>query len=202
MILSLWPMKEWVNSKTLMMVIIPIMAFLFSSLIFIYLIVHLHHENHTFLNQMNAVQQQITQLSEEDVNTDNVKSSLAHISTDISAIKSEEALTATSTDMNKVENQLAIIKQAMDELKKLAVQNNNGKEFIDAKNLPFKVLSVDVIAQQPFVSIQYDHHITPLGIGDTIAGWQIVDADYSNGSVEFKNNQSQYIKVNLQNLQG
>ena len=75
---------------------------------------------------------------------------------------------------------------------------NGSKAYLDAKTLPFQVISIDVMAEQPLVSIDYDHRRMPLSRGDTLAGWQITEADYASSTVEFKNNQDQYVKVSLQ----
>jgi hypothetical protein len=191
-------LKKFLNQKIFNYVVVPVSITLFFAIVFMYAVIHEHRVNKDLLNQANAMEIQLTQLNNTNPSTDAFKTSLSHISDDLNSIKSEENLSAKSGDIAKISAQINIIKQNIDELKKLVVDNGNGKEFIDAKVLPFQVMSVDVISQQPFVSIEYDHHITPLGVGDTISGWQITDADYANSQVEFKNNKNQYVKVNLQ----
>ena len=55
-----------------------------------------------------------------------------------------------------------------------------------------------MLAEQPFISVDYAHHITPLTMGDSLAGWIMTTADYEKGCVEFKNAKNQYVKVLLE----
>jgi hypothetical protein len=156
------------------------------------------HETQSVTAQLNTVQRALTQLSYHNQNPEDFKNDLTNISNNMSILTKSIDQSAKTSDIDKITAQTMLIKQNIDELKKLIAESGNGKEYLDAKTLPFKVISVDVISQQPFVSIDYQNHITPMGIGDTVAGWQIVSADYDNAKAEFKNSKDQYIKMNLQ----
>lgn len=178
--------------------LIPGILILLMTFTFLHLVKNSHHETQSVSAQLNTVQRALNQLSYHNQNPENFNKTLSHINNNLSSLEKSVDQSAKSSDINKITAQTEVIKQNIDELKKLVAENDDGKEYLDAKALPFKVISVDVISEQPFVSINYQHHITPLGIGDTIAGWQIVSADYDMGEAEFKNSKDQYVKVNLQ----
>lgn len=172
-----------------------------------------HHENssisnlsanenqHTksILSKLGDIDSQVQTLSANPQNSTAFKDALTNISSDITTIK--QSALAQQGNFQKLSTQIASVKDDMDSQMqdlKSVMANNKSKHYLDPKVLPFHVISVDVIAQQPFVSIDYDHHITPLAVGDSIAGWQITAADYDAAQVEFKNSEDKYVKVSLQ----
>ena len=76
----------------------------------------------------------------------------------------------------------------------LMAENNTLKP----RSLSFQVVAVDIIGGLPFVSVNDESHLFPLGLGDTLAGWELVSADYDAGIAEFANKNNQYVKVNAQ----
>ncbi len=106
-----------------------------------------------------------------------------------------------------IENIALEISSAKDEIgtqlhdiKKTISENSNSKEYLDASTLPFHIISVDVISGQPYVSVQYANHVSPLSIGDELAGWRVISADYESTVSEFVNDKNQHIKVSLQGI--
>ncbi len=184
-------------TKEMIMMAVPIILILLILFSFLHFAWKNDHESQSITAQLNIVQRAISQLSYHNQNPEDFKESLNSISNNMISLQKSVDQSAKTSDIDKITAQTVLIKQNIDELKKLVAESGNGKEYLDVKNLPFKVISVDVISQQPFVSINYQNHITPLGIGDTIAGWQIVSADYDNAQAEFKNDKDQYIKVKL-----
>lgn len=67
----------------------------------------------------------------------------------------------------------------------------------DAKVLPFKVVSLDVISGAPYVFTNIDNHVTPMMEGDSLAGWQLTEADYVNQNARFKNAQGQTVNIKV-----
>jgi len=189
--------KKYVNKEMILM-IIPIILIILIIFSFLHFAWKSNHEEQSITAQLNTVQRAISQLSYHNQNPEDFKESLSNISNNLSSLQKSVNQSAKSADVDKITAQTTVIKQNIDELKKLVAESGNGKEYLDAKELPFKVISVDVISQQPYVSIDYQNHITPMGIGDTVAGWEIVSADYDNAVAEFKNSKDQYVKVSLQ----
>src|SRR5262249_24119558 len=103
---------------------------------------------------------------------------------------------ATHADAVQIASQLADTQSIVATIQKI-LASNPAKQYIDAKLLPFQVISVDVIADQPFVSVAYGDLRAPLGIEDSLAGWKSVSADFTRLEAEFENGKGELIKVTV-----
>ena len=74
--------------------------------------------------------------------------------------------------------------------------------YIDASNLPFVVQFIDNVSGQNVVTVKYNNLLTPLSVGESLAGWTLINADYSSQYAVFQNTKDQLIKVNNNNAQG
>lgn len=160
--------------------------------------VHDNEHTNVVLNQLENINSQLQQLANNPVNSKQVQAALLNITQDIAVVKA--ATLKDQIDLKNVSQQVISmhtdVNSQMEEMRN-TLANNISKHYLDSHLLPFQVLSVDVISGQPFVSINYAHHITPLMVGDSLAGWQITAADYASGVVEFKNAKDQYIQISL-----
>lgn len=64
-------------------------------------------------------------------------------------------------------------------------------------SLPFTVLTLDVINEQPFLVVEWDHRIVPLSRNDAIAGWQLIDAAFDTQDITWLNPQGKKIAMKL-----
>lgn len=156
----------------------------------------------TILNALSDTNAQLQQLSNTPQNSASFKTALSNITSDLSTIQKTANELAKSSEVEKVSSQLSSMQNDVDtqmlDIKKAVASSSDAKQYLDQKVLPFQVISIDVISQQPFVSINYANHITPMAVGDTVAGWKITAANYDVSQVEFKNTHDQYIKIALQ----
>lgn len=154
-----------------------------------------HHDNDRVINAENN-QAQRTKIVMQQLNDINDEIHTLESSPQNGAAL-KDALNTITKNLSNVQQSLSGIKDDMDsqmsDLRK-AIQSN-GKQYLDAKALPFKVISIDVISERPYVSIDYDHLTTALPVGSALAGWQLVSADYQQSTAEFKNSKDQYVKV-------
>lgn len=102
-------------------------------------------------------------------------------------IELESQISATQENMNA---HFKIIHEAL-------VDKKEDKPYMDANVLPFHVISVDMMEDQAFVSIDYGNHTTPLQVGEWIGGWQVFKLNVDSAAVEFVNANKQYVKVRL-----
>jgi hypothetical protein len=155
----------------------------------------------TILRELNDVDSQLNNLSIHSQNKKIYETTFKTINADLDNIKKSMIENAKHLDVEKVSTQIESMKSNVDaqmvDLKRLIASGMTNKDYLDPKILPFRVVSIDVISEEPFVSIDYDNHVTPLGVGDAIAGWTITSADYDSGTVEFKNNSGKFIKETL-----
>lgn len=142
-------------------------------------------------DQMSDVRAQLEKLSSA-TNSQELKPVFNQLNSEIEGVEKDLTAVAKSAELEKVSNS---IDSHFDELEKVLATTDDAKQYVDAKALPFTVVSVDVIAQQPFVSVEYDHRVMPVGVGESVAGWKLTSADYDITAVEFKNAQGKYVKV-------
>jgi ABC-type multidrug transport system fused ATPase/permease subunit len=120
---------------------------------------------------------------------------------DISDIQKSILDVAKSADLQKLSIQISSMKDDVDtqmsELKKAVTDGAANKQYLDADVLPFHVVAVDVISGQRYVSVNYADHVTPLALGETLAGWRLTQADFDSYSCEFINEKNQYVHVSL-----
>lgn len=81
----------------------------------------------------------------------------------------------------------------------LKMLQEKGKKivFVHPSTLPFKVISINNIQQNDIVTIRYNHTTWPLNIGDYLAGWRLIHADFSAQRAEFVNQQKQHVMISL-----
>ncbi|HVV68005.1 MAG TPA: hypothetical protein VHE99_03055 [Gammaproteobacteria bacterium] len=153
--------------------------------------------NLQILSELNDLHSQVQQLSSLSSKPGELKTTLVRLDTELTDLEKEIANTAKSTEVQKLSVQLSDMQSDLGDLSQTFAAQFTNKKYIDAKKLPFHVLSLDVISEQPFISVDYNHHIIPLGIGDSLATWKIMSADYDTQTVELTNAQGQYVKITL-----
>lgn len=157
--------------------------------------------NEQILHVLNDVNGQLASLSKTPAN--NVqKQALLKIENDLVGLQQSIIEVAKSSDIQKVSSQISSVKEDMDEhmsdIKRAVSDSMGNKQFLNANVLPFHVISIDVIGGQPYVSVNYADHVTPVGVSDVLAGWRLILADYDASVAEFVNDKDQYVKVSLQ----
>jgi hypothetical protein len=154
------------------------------------LITELEHKQATTISaQISGIRTQIDKLTATQNTTQ-----AEHLDNALVEIEKNVTDVAKSSELQKIASE---IKTQLDNLEKSMSTSSHAKQYLDVKALPFQVLSIDVISQQAFVSVDYAHQITALQTGDSLAGWKVIRADYSAVEVEFENNQGQYVKVSV-----
>lgn len=67
--------------------------------------------------------------------------------------------------------------------------------YIDPSNLPFTVQFIDAVSGQNVVTVRYNNLLTPLSVGESLAGWTLVSADYASQYAVFQNSKDQLVKA-------
>jgi hypothetical protein len=76
-------------------------------------------------------------------------------------------------------------------------QEKKQAVYLQPSNLPFQIQHIDNIQQHNVVTVYYDNTTFPLDIGDYLASWKLIAADFSRQKAEFMNNKQQYVVVDL-----
>lgn len=156
------------------------------------------------VKKLNTISVMLIDIEKNPFNSKQQQMAIKNLQDNISHIQKSIIDVANSTDIQKLSNQISTTKEdigsKINDLKKSLSKNFENKEYLDTNSLPFHVLSVDVIAGQPYVSINYDNHIFPLEIGETLVGWRVYSADYDSNFAEFVNIKNQYVQINLKGI--
>ncbi len=155
------------------------------------------HRSLVMLSQLHDLRGQLQQIADNTNNPATIRNTISSLTGELDKIEKAVSDNAKTSDVKKVSDQLVTVQSDLSDLEKIISTQFNTKKYMDAKGLPFQVNHLDMISGQPFVSVDYDHHITPLGIGDSLNGWTLSAADYAGQAVEFSNTQGQYVKINL-----
>ena len=99
-----------------------------------------------------------------------------------------------NTEQLKIE--LNIIKAKLTMLQ----QEKQKIAYLKPVDLPFTVVSLDNIQQNNVVTVNYDYQTIPINIGDYLAGWKLINADFADQKAEFINQKNQHIIVDLNHL--
>ena len=71
--------------------------------------------------------------------------------------------------------------------------------YIDPSNLPFTLQFIDSVSGQNVVTVSYNNLLTPLSVGEALAGWTLINADYGSQFAVFQNAKDQLVKVGTNN---
>ncbi|MCD6040304.1 MAG: hypothetical protein K0S27_1704 [Gammaproteobacteria bacterium] len=158
--------------------------------------------NKIILHELNDINSLLHDVRNNPLNSKQQQMAFQSLEKDIVFAQKSLVDAAKTSDIQKISGQIASVKDDIDsqmnDMKKIISEDRSSKQFLNASVLPFHVISVDVIASQPYISVEYNNHILPLAIGDSLTGWRVISADYELGMAEFENEQNQYIKVSLQ----
>lgn len=120
---------------------------------------------------------------------ESLQSQVNQLATHSNKIITEEIKESTE----QLKGQLTTIKKELQVITNAKVHH----KILKASSLPFTVLSIDNIQQSEVVTVNVDHKVVPLDIGDSIAGWTLATASNVNQKAEFKNVNDDYVRVNL-----
>lgn len=157
--------------------------------------------NEKILRELNDIESQL-ELLMKNPSSHVQKQELLQIENHVLELQKSMGEVAKSSDIQTISNQIASVKDAMNEqmsdIKQTVSSSMGNKEYLDATVLPFKVITIDVIGDEPYVSVNYANHVSPIGVSDVLAGWRLIFADFDTNVAEFRNDKKQYVKVSLQ----
>lgn len=150
------------------------------------------------LQELNTIQSQLEAVADQ-THSRQEESALTAMNTELATLRQLASSTAKTADIEKVSNDIASIKQSVEthaeDLQNALTANGFGQAELPASALPFKVVSVDILAGLPYVSVDYAHHTAPIAIGESLAGWRLMAVDDDIGAAEWMNDKNQHVKL-------
>lgn len=151
------------------------------------------------LDKLNDINSQLQPLATNSQRSNNFQVAFNSIQSDLENLQKQLLAFIQTTNLQHIPSQITDMHHDVDQqfldLKNEMANNGDHKDIVDPHLLPFTVIAVDVIAGQTYVSINFNQHIMPLMIGDALAGWTLIDADYATSKATFQNNQHQFIQI-------
>ena len=138
-------------------------------------------ENHTTNESIENISKQITNLSAQfqtllNQSDDNMNQHFQF---------------ATTT----LKEEISTVKSIVSDLSKQKTHH-----LLPASQLPFQVLRIDMIQEQPVVTVNYNHTTLPLMIGDELTGWKLMSTNFSKQEAHFKNFKEEWIHTQATHL--
>ncbi len=158
-----------------------------------------------FSESLNDITEKLANL-EKKLNADGAVVNVQSIESDLQKIHEQ------SNRLAKGSNELirSQIKQSNEQLSKkidgLTEELSSLKEekkqtkFLKPADLPYQVVSVDNIQQQNVVTVSYDNTVFPMDVGDYLANWKLISANFTSQKAEFVNKKGQHIVIDLNRI--
>jgi len=162
-----------------------------------------------------ALVPQPTSASELDSISEQLQSIQSALNTNGSADNIKEIKTALGSVVSQVKDLVAesdsdISAEIQNSSQTLALQLNGMKGqltniqqlsqpggYVSASNLPFTVQFIDNVAGQSVVTVNYNNLLTPISVGESLAGWTLSNADYASQTAVFQNSKDQLVKASV-----
>lgn len=132
------------------------------------------------LSALNEMQSQIVSLKADHEQITSLQASLTHLQETMAKEQSLAGL-ARSAEVQQLAKQL--------QQRESTNHSPHGLKKFHRKShplpivLPFRVKSLDRIADQPYASVEYQHHTLPIRVNDQLAGWKAIDMNMTDGKV-------------------
>lgn len=150
------------------------------------------------LSTLNDLTAQLVQIQSSQNQITELKNSVIRLEQNMATEQSLSIL-AKSTELQQIHIQLQKMRQEL----KIGRPTNrthsmpSRKKHFSRKKPPFQVISLDWMAGQPYASVLYRQERYPLRVGETLAGWKLLQVNVDAGFMVCENAQRRRMKVNL-----
>ena len=103
-----------------------------------------------------------------------------------SLIKSHEENEALARKIQALQDVIASLKGS-----------NESIQYLDKKALPFEIVAIDSVNEEPVLALQYNYNHLALEKGDKLAGWKVINLDYAKQLAEFDDEKGAHVRLSL-----
>lgn len=132
------------------------------------------------LSALNDIQSQIAALKADHEQIQSLQASLTHLQETMAKEQSLANL-AKSTEVQQMAKELQKLKLAR--RSSYSLEERHRKSQSTPMTLPFRVKSLDIMADQPYASVEFQHNTLPIRVNDQLAGWKAIDMNITDGKV-------------------
>ena len=152
------------------------------------------------LIQLTAIQKRLSTIEQVVSHTDSpnlepIKQQLNVLSERINQLQTINPGQLSQTEQT-LKEQLNTIQTVVNHLDKTTTPIT----YLDVKELPFHVLSLDSIQHIPVASVDYDFKVTPLEKEDRLASWKLIRIDYAKQQLEIENSKKERVLITHEHI--
>ncbi len=130
---------------------------------------------------LNDLQLQINSIKADHEQIKAVKETITHLEHTAATEESVSGL-AKATQLERISDQLQKLQKSYSFKKAIFLRKKQAHPSKAVKaSLPFHIKSLDIMAGQPFVSVEYQQNTLPLRINDSLADWKVIKIDMTTG---------------------
>ena len=75
--------------------------------------------------------------------------------------------------------------------------SNESIQYLDKKALPFEIVAIDSVNEEPVLALKYNYNHLALEKGDKLAGWKVTNLDYAKQFAEFDDEKGAHVRLSL-----
>jgi len=75
--------------------------------------------------------------------------------------------------------------------------SNESIQYLDKKALPFEIVAIDSVNEEPVLALKYNYNHLALEKGDKLAGWKVISLDYAKQLAEFDDEKGAHVRLSL-----
>lgn len=139
------------------------------------------------LSALNDLQSQINSIKADHEQIKEMKESITRLERTAATEQSVLGL-AKATQLQRISDQLQQLQKSYPFKKATFLRKKQAHPSKAIKDsLPFHIKSLDVMAGQSFVSVEYQQNTLPLRINDSLADWKVIKIDMDSGVALWEN---------------
>ncbi len=139
------------------------------------------------LSTLNDLQSQINSIKADHEQIKAVKETVTRLERTAATEQSLSGL-AKTTQLQRISDQLQQLQKSYSSKKTNFLRKKHAHPSKPVKaSLPFSIKSLDMMAGQPFVSVEYQQNTLPLRINDSLADWKVIKIDITMGVTLLEN---------------
>jgi hypothetical protein len=139
------------------------------------------------LSTLNDLQSQINSIKTDLEQIREIKETVIRLEHTVATEHSVSGL-AKAAQLQRISDQLQQLEKRQVSKKSAFLRKNHAHASKSAKSsLPFIIKSLDMMAGQPFISVEYQQNTIPLRTNESLADWKALKIDVTTGVVIWEN---------------
>lgn len=109
--------------------------------------------------------------------------------------EAEHSLSKSHEENEALAKKIAALEEVITSLK----GGEKQTQYLDKKALPFEVMAIDSVNEEAVLAIKYNYNHVVLEKGEKLAGWKVLNLDFSKQIAEFDDEKGAHVVLSLKN---